>query len=81
MKSFSFLLIINKTSYKLTMILNRYDPKRSCYVPHADEKFCEGLIQETVGGKVKVQLLDGENKEFKQELVTQVYHSPHFGIY
>jgi len=51
----------------------KYDPKRSCYVPHPDEKFCEGLIQETAGGKVKVQILaGGEIKEFKQELVTQV---------
>jgi hypothetical protein len=30
-------------------------------------------LQETAGGKVKVQLLcNGEVKEFKQELVTQV---------
>ena len=33
----------------------------------------EGLIQETNGGKVKVQLLNGETHEFKQELVTQVF--------
>ena len=22
-----------------------YDPKRSCYVPHAEEKFCEGIVE------------------------------------
>merc|ERR1711962_1734472 len=51
----------------------KYDPKRSCYVPHTEEKFVEGMIQETTGGKVKVQILgSGETKEFKQDLVTQV---------
>ena len=53
-----------------------YDPKRSCYVPHPEEKFCEGLIEETVGNKVKVQITmgasAGEIKEYKQDLVTQV---------
>lgn len=34
-----------------------YDPKRSCWVPDADAKFVEGLIQETNGGKIKVQIL------------------------
>ena len=34
-----------------------YDPKRSAWVPDADVKFVEGLIQETSGGKVKVQIL------------------------
>ena len=23
-----------------------YDPKRSCYVPHPEEKFAEGMVQE-----------------------------------
>ena len=53
-----------------------YDPKRSCYVPHPEEKFCEGLIEETVGNKVKVKITmgvsAGETKEYKQDLVTQV---------
>ena len=54
-------------------LLVRYDPKRSCYVPHETDKFCEGLIQETNGGKVKVTINEtGETKEFKQDLVTQV---------
>ncbi|CAB4063112.1 MYH6_7 [Lepeophtheirus salmonis] len=50
-----------------------YDPKRSCWVPDSEEKFLEGLIQETTGGKVKVQL--NKNKEvieFKQDQVAQV---------
>ena len=34
-----------------------YDPKRSCWVPCPDEKFIEGLIEETAGNKVKVKLL------------------------
>ena len=54
-----------------------YDPKRSCYVPHAEEKFCEGLVEETNGNKVKVKIVmgasAGEVKEYKQDLVTQVY--------
>ena len=53
-----------------------YDPKRSCYIPHPEEKFCEGLIEETNGSKVKVKIVKGESageiKEFKQDLVTQV---------
>ena len=53
-----------------------YDPKRSCYIPHPEEKFCEGLIEETNGAKVKVKIVKGESagevKEFKQDLVTQV---------
>ena len=53
-----------------------YDPKRSCFVPHPEEKFCEGLIEETNGNKVKVKIVmgesEGEVKEFKQEIVTQV---------
>jgi len=53
-----------------------YDPKRSCYVPHPEEKFAEGLIQETTGNKVKVKVVAGasagEEKEYKQDLVTQV---------
>ena len=53
-----------------------YDPKRSCYVPHPEEKFAEGLIEETNGNKVKVKITQGssagETKEYKQDLVTQV---------
>ena len=50
-----------------------YDPKRSCYVPDQADKFTEGLIQETTGGKVKVQIIKSkEVKEYKQDLVTQV---------
>ena len=53
-----------------------YDPKRSCYVPHPEEKFCEGLIEETTGNKVQVKITKGswagKNETFKQELVTQV---------
>ena len=53
-----------------------YDPKRSAYVPHPEEKFAEGLIEETVGNKVKVKITvgssAGEVKEYKQDLVTQV---------
>ena len=33
-----------------------YDPKRSCWVPHPDDKFVEGVIQETNGAKVTVQI-------------------------
>ena len=55
-----------------------YDPKRSCYVPHAEEKFAEGMIEETNGNKVKVKITKGssagETKEYKQDLVTQVKH-------
>ena len=53
-----------------------YDPKCSCYVPHPEEKFCEGLIEETDGNKEKVKIVmvesAGEVKEYKQEIVTQV---------
>lgn len=50
-----------------------YDPKRSCWVPDADTKFTEGLIEETSGGKVKVKILkDKSIKEYKQDQVTQV---------
>jgi len=53
-----------------------YDPKRSAYVPHPEEKFAEGMIEETTGNKVKVKIVKGasagEVKEYKQELVTQV---------
>ncbi len=50
-----------------------YDPKRSCWIPDNDAKFVEGLIQETSGNKVKVQVLkDKSMKEFKQDQVTQV---------
>ena len=53
-----------------------YDPKRSCYVPHPEEKFAEGIIEETTGNKVQVKILKGswadKNETFKQELVTQV---------
>ena len=53
-----------------------YDPKRSAYVPHPEEKFAEGMIEETNGNKVKVKITKGasagETKEYKQELVTQV---------
>ncbi len=33
-----------------------YDPKRSCWVPDPDDKFIEGIMQDTTGNKVKVQL-------------------------
>ena len=53
-----------------------YDPKRSAYVPHPEEKFAEGLIEETNGNKVKVKIVAGESagevKEYKQDLVAQV---------
>ena len=53
-----------------------YDPKRSCYVPHPEEKFCEGVVEETNGNKVKVKIVAGESKgevkEYKQDLVAQV---------
>ena len=53
-----------------------YDPKRSCYVPHPEEKFCEGIVEETTGNKVKVKIVDGDSKgdvkEYKQDLVAQV---------
>jgi len=58
---------------KMKMDTKPYDPKRSCYVPDDEAKYTEGLIQETAGGKVKVQILKNkEIKEFKQDLVTQV---------
>ena len=34
-----------------------YDPKRSCWVPCKDRCWIEGIIQETTGDKVKVELL------------------------
>jgi myosin heavy subunit len=53
-----------------------YDPKRSAYVPHPEEKYVEGMIEETNGNKVKVKLVMGANKgeirEFKQDVVGQV---------
>merc|ERR1712079_627102 len=53
-----------------------YDPKRSCYVPHPEEKFCEGIIEETNGAKVRVKIVkgsfEGKTEEYKQDLVTQV---------
>ena len=53
-----------------------YDPKRSVYVPHPEEKFAEGIVEETDNNKVKVKITmgadAGEVKEFKQEFVTQV---------
>ena len=53
-----------------------YDPKRSCYIPHPEEKFAEGIIEETTGNKVKVNVTKGswagKSETFKQELVTQV---------
>ena len=53
-----------------------YDPKRSCYVPHPEEKFCEGIVEETNGNKVKVKIVAGESKgdveEYEQDLVAQV---------
>ena len=39
-----------------TMLGTFFVPKRSCWVPDPDEKFIEGLIQETTGNKCKVQL-------------------------
>ena len=56
-----------------------YDPKRSCYVPHPEEKFAEGIIEETNGAKVRVKILkgssEGKSEEYKQDLVTQVTNS------
>ena len=53
-----------------------YDPKRSVYVPHIEEKFTEGVIEETNNDKVKVKIIMGASagqvKEFKQEVITQV---------
>ena len=53
-----------------------YDPKRSCYVPHPEEKFAEGIIEETNGAKVRVKIVkgsfEGKTEEYKQDLVTQV---------
>jgi len=50
-----------------------YDPKKSCWVPDPDDKFIEGLITETDGKKIKVQLKkDKSIKEYKADLVTQV---------
>ncbi len=45
-----------------------YDPKRSCWVPDPDKKFLEGLIQETNGGKVKVQLIKDKSVWFLFQL-------------
>ena len=33
-----------------------YDPKRSCWVPCKDDCWVEGIIQETAGAKVKVEV-------------------------
>lgn len=43
-----------------------YDPKRSCWVPDADTKFTEGLIEETSGGKVKVKILKDKSVRLTQ---------------
>ena len=67
----SFLFV--SPEMKMKMANKPYDPKRSCYVPDQADKFTEGLIQETTGGKVKVQIIKSkEVKEYKQDLVTQV---------
>ncbi|QQP54482.1 Myosin heavy chain 1, partial [Caligus rogercresseyi] len=45
-----------------------YDPKRSCWVNDSEEKFLEGIIQDTSGGKIKVELnKNKEVKEYKQD--------------
>ena len=50
-----------------------YDPKRSCWVPCPDDKFLEGIIEETSGNKMKVRLIkSGATKEYKTADVTQV---------
>ena len=63
----------------------QYDPKRSCYVPHPEEKFCEGIVEETTGNKVKVRITGGasagETKEYKQDLVAQVGSQTHCSYY
>ena len=63
---------------KAKILEKPYDPKRSCYVPHSEEKFCEGLVEETNGNKVKVKIVVGESKgdvkEYKQDLVAQVQY-------
>lgn len=48
-----------------------YDPKRSAWVPDADAKFVEGLIQETNGGKVKVQILSDKSVSSLETLIFQ----------
>ena len=42
--------------HKLKNASKPYDPKRSAWVPHPDECWAEGIIQETAGAKVKVEL-------------------------
>ncbi|XP_045582179.2 myosin heavy chain, muscle [Procambarus clarkii] len=48
-----------------------YDAKKSCWVPHPEEGFIEGLIQGTKGDLVTV-LANGETKNWKKDLVGQV---------
>ena len=61
---------------KLKIVDKPYDPTRSVYVPHLEEKFAEGVVEETNNDKVKVKIImgadTGQVKEFKQEVVTQV---------
>ena len=44
-----------------------YDPKRSCWVPDPDEKFVEGITQETTGNKVKVQLKKDKSVSWEEQ--------------
>ena len=59
-----------------TQLLISLSAMRSCYVPHPEEKFCEGLIEETTGTKVSVMVVkgswEGKTDTYKQDLVTQV---------
>ena len=70
-KNYNLLFSLQEIKQKIAE--KKYDPKRSCYVPHSEEKFCEGMIEETNGAKIKVKInATGESKEFKADLVTQV---------
>ena len=73
-KKYNLLFCVQEIKQKIAE--KKYDPKRSCYVPHSEEKFCEGIVEETNGNKVKVKIVAGANKgdvkEYKQDLVAQV---------
>ncbi|KAG8276901.1 Belongs to the TRAFAC class myosin-kinesin ATPase super [Homalodisca vitripennis] len=49
-----------------------YDAKKACWVPDEAEGFVQGEIKATKGDLVTVTLPNGEDKNFKKDLVNQV---------
>jgi len=58
---------------RMQFSLKPYDPKKSFWVPSAEDGFQEAILQGAKGDKfVTVTLPSGESKDFKKELVGQV---------